>query len=347
MINVRRYLEKEISRQTIPGVVLSISKKDRTLLREAFGYATYYPVKEKMTTQTRFDLASLTKVVVTLPLILRLMDKQFLHLDTKISRFFPSFQEDKHPITVEHLLTHTSGFQAHYPFYEGGEGQTVVDQMGAMALVHQPGKRVIYSDLNFMLLQHIVENVTKTDFVTFANEQLFRPLSMNATSFNPIDGHFASTEWDNATKRYLNGIVHDENARFLGGVSGHAGLFSTIEDLEKYARMIEGNGKVGEKSIISESVVRDSKRCRTEGLNERRGLGWIMKDHGYASCGADFTSFSYGHTGFTGTSMWFDPLDGLRVILLTNRVHFGRENREISRIRAELHDLIKEETNGM
>ncbi|KQL56596.1 MULTISPECIES: serine hydrolase domain-containing protein [Bacillaceae] len=346
MKNVRRYLQKEVDNQAIPGAVLSISKKDRTLFREAFGYASYGPVKEKMTIQTRFDLASLTKVVVTLPLVLRLIDKQFLRLDTKISRFFPSFTEDKQLMTLEHLLTHTSGFQAHFPFYEG-KAKTIIDEVGAMALVNPPGKRVIYSDLNFIILQQLVENVTKTDLVTFANEQLFRPLSMNQTSFNPTGGHFASTEWDSTTNRYLKGIVHDENARFFGGVSGHAGLFSTIEDLEKYASMVEGNGRVGKTSIISEKILKDSKQCRTEGLNERRGLGWIMKDYGYASCGKDFTSFSYGHTGFTGTSMWFDPLDGLRVILLTNRVHFGRENQEIRRIRADLHDLIKTETIGM
>ncbi|WP_099303784.1 serine hydrolase domain-containing protein [Bacillus sp. Marseille-P3800] len=342
MQEIQDYLQKEVANKSIPGAVLSVSKKGKTVFRESVGYASVYPEKKRMTTETIFDLASLTKVVVTLPLTLMLLDKQFLSLDTKVSRFVPSFQkEGKEAITIRHLLTHTSGLKAHHPFYKEERTSNIPDKIASMPLLAFPGKRVIYSDLNFILLHHIIENVTKTDLPTFANEQLFTPLNMKQTSFSPTTGSYASTEWDESTRQYLHGIVHDENARYFGGVSGHAGLFSTVEDLESFSEMVEQNGFYKGKQLISESLMKQSKQSKTEGLNERRGLGWMLKDYGYASCGERFTSFSYGHTGFTGTSMWFDPLDGLSVIFLTNRVHYGRENKEIIRIRAELHDLIK------
>ncbi|MFS0788038.1 serine hydrolase domain-containing protein [Shouchella sp. 1P09AA] len=345
MKEIQDYLQREVDERSLPGAVLSISKKGKSCYRNAFGYASVYPEKKRMTTETMFDLASLTKVVVTLPLTLMLLDKQFLYLDTKVSRFLPSFQnEGKEAITIHHLLTHTSGLKAHHPFYHEERASSIPDKIALMPLLAFPGKRVIYSDLNFILLHHIIETVTKTDLTTFANEQLFTPLNMKHTSFSPTTGPFASTEWDESRQQYLHGVVHDENARYFGGVSGHAGLFSTMSDLASYGQMIEQNGFYNGNQLISEEIIKKSKQITTEGLNERRGLGWMLKDHGYASCGDQFTYFSYGHTGFTGTSMWFDPMDGLSVIFLTNRVHYGRENKEIIRIRAELHDLIKRKT---
>lgn len=345
MQEIQDYLQKEVANKSIPGAVLSVSEKGKTVFRESVGFTSIDPQNREMTLNTMFDLASLTKVVVTLPLTLMLLDKQFFHLDTKVSRFIPAFQnQDKQAITVRQLLTHTSGLKAHHPFYEETNPIPIPDKIATMPLGSSPDKRVIYSDLNFMLLHHLIETVTKTSLTTFAKEQLFTPLEMNKTMFNPTKGTFASTEWDETSQHYLNGVVHDENARFMGGVSGHAGLFSTVEDLESFSEMVEQNGFYKGKQLISESIMKQSKQSATEGLNERRGLGWVINNPGYSSCGDQFTSFSYGHTGFTGTSMWFDPMTELRVIFLTNRVHYGRDNKAIIRIRAELHDLIKLKT---
>src|SRR5699024_633525 len=222
------------------------------------------------------------------------------------------------------------------------ETKSIVKQIYNEDLEYKTGKQVIYSDLGFIILYQLIENVTQTAFEQFVDEVIFSPLEMNATGFNPSnDAHkFAAKEYSKQLNDYKKGIVHDENAETMGGISGHAGLFSTINDLENFASMVENNGVFNGKTILSAATLNLSKRNFTPFASEYRGLGWILNNQIHSSCGNLFSEKSYGHTGFTGTSIWFDPDIKLHVILLTNRVHYGRK-RHIIRLRPRLHKLIR------
>lgn len=204
------------------------------------------------------------------------------------------------------------------------------------------GSKVIYSDLGIITLFILIEIVLNEKFEDFVQRELFDPLEMKETVFNPAydTARYAATEYSESLKGYKKGVVHDENATTMGGISGHAGLFSTVHDLANYASMIENNGLFRGKRILSEPALTLARQNFTSFDAEYRGLGWILKSEEMSSCGDFFSSSSYGHTGFTGTSIWFDPELKLHVILLTNRVHFGRSDH-ILRIRPRLHNIIR------
>lgn len=337
--DLSQWIQHEVNQQTIPGAVVGIYKKNQLLYREAFGYAAVYPTKEKMTVDTVFDVASLTKVVCTTPLILQLIGNGKIHLHDRVSFFLPAFnRDDKKDITIYQLLTHTSGMRAHYPFYEMAD-KDVLNTIAELPLHNATGKQVEYSDLGFITLYYLIEAITETPFAEHAQTHLFERLEMNQTGFFPQAETCAATEYDPISKRWLKGIVHDENARHLGGISGHAGLFSTVKDLGNFMSMITNDGVYKGKQILATPVVELARSCFTENMGERRGLGWLLKSSGPSTCGDLFSQSSYGHTGFTGTSIWVDPLKDLHVIALTNRVHFGREN-QILRFRSRLHNRI-------
>lgn len=337
-------LEKEIDLEHIPGAVIHVSHKGELVLEEALGYRSVYPEKLKMEQETVFDLASLTKVVATLPAVLKLIDRGNIRLDDKVQKFIRGFDKgDKQDITIRHLLTHTSGLIAHHPFYEENlSGEQILEWIYTNEAKEQVGSKVVYSDLGFITLYKIIETVTKNNFAQFIDEEIFQPLGMNETVFNPTfsTNRYAATEYCEKRKDYKRGIVHDENAEAMDGISGHAGLFSTIADLRKFALMTENGGIYNGKRIISNVAIDISSRNYTPDEGESRGLGWILKSITSSSCGDYFSNESYGHTGFTGTSIWFDPTVHLHVILLTNRVHFGRTNHLIQ-LRPRLHNLIR------
>lgn len=333
------WIQKEVEKETVPGIVIGIYKKNNQLYENSFGYSSVYPTREAMTIDTVFDLASLTKVVCTTPLVLKLIGSGEIHLHDRVSLFLPAFKtDDKENITIYHLLTHTSGLRAHHPFYNDSS-KDVLTEIGALPLINQVGEEVVYSDLGFITLYYFIEAVTGTSFAEHAKHHLFKPLEMRNTGFFPQSNNVAATEFDPESKQWLKGIVHDENARHLGGVSGHAGLFSTLTDLEAYINMITNDGFFNGKEIIPKPLLQLARTCATSNQKERRGLGWLMKSSGPSTCGDLFSESSYGHTGFTGTSLWIDPVNDLQVIVLTNRVHFGREN-QILRFRSRLHNLI-------
>lgn len=341
---VLRFLQKEIDLGHIPGAVIHVAHKGETILEEAIGYKTVYPKKEPMTLDTVFDLASLTKVVATLPAILKLLDEGEIFLEDEVQHFLPAFtQNGKEEITIKHLLTHTSGLMAHRRFNERElTAEKILTEIFTDDSKVPVGSKVIYSDLGLIALYKIVETVTKEDFASFLQREFFDPLNMLETGFHldlPKE-RFAATEYCKYLGDYKRGIVHDENAEAMGGVSGHAGLFSTVKDLKNFSEMIEGNGVYNGKRLLSENALKLSKENFTSWDSEYRGLGWHLKSPKYSPCGNYFSAGSYGHTGFTGTSIWFDPIVDLRVILLTNRVHFGREPH-IIRLRPRLHNLIR------
>ena len=338
------FLQKEIDSEHIPGAVLHVSYKGEVLLQEAIGERSCYPEKSPMTLDTVFDLASLTKVVTTTPAILKLIDDGEIRLDDPIAHFLPNFQQNgKNEVKIRHLLTHTSGLGAHRSFYDKGlNEEQILNHIYSEPLEYAIGERVIYSDLGFITLYKLIEEVTQEGFPTFVDEMFFKPLEMTETTFLPKfdKKRYAPTEYSDKLQTYKCGIVHDENTETMGGISGHAGLFSTIHDLQNYASMIENNGIFRGKRYLSEAVLKTSKRNYTPFDDEFRGLGWMMKSPARASCGDLFSEQSYGHTGFTGTSIWFDPTIQLHVILLTNRVHFGRKPHMI-RLRPRLHNIIR------
>lgn len=338
------FLQKEIELQHIPGAVLHVSHQGENVLQEAIGYRVVYPEKAPMDVNTVFDLASLTKVVATLPAVLKLIDDGVVRLDDRVAYFFPEFgQHGKEEITLRHLLTHTAGLPAHRQFYaEQLTSEQLFERICSEQLVSPIGSKVIYSDLGYMMLYKVIEFVTNEKLEKFLEKEIFTPIEMFDTTFNPTftRERYAATEYSEKLNDYKHGIVHDENTESMGGLSGHAGLFSTIGDLSNYALMIENNGVFNGKRILSSSVLELSRKNFSSFDSEFRGLGWMAKSPALSSCGDLFSEESYGHTGFTGTSIWFDPTIHLHVILLTNRVHFGRSSH-IIRLRPRLHNIIR------
>lgn len=341
---VLKFLQKEIDLQHIPGAVISVSHNGKILLEEAIGNSAVYPESVPMKIDTVFDLASLTKVVATLPVMLKLIDQGEIRLDDTVSLFLPQFSKNgKESITLRHLLTHTSGLPAHRQYYvEGLTTEQILQRIYDESLDEPTGTKVIYSDLGLILLYKIIEEVVGRRFEDFVEKEFFTPLEMVETCYNPTFAkeRYAATEYSEKLQQYKYGIVHDDNTESMGGISGHAGLFSTVKDLQKFAEMIENNGMYKGKTILSEAALQLSRKNFTSFDHEYRGLGWILKSPVLSSCGDLFSEGSYGHTGFTGTSIWFDPEVKLTVLLLTNRVHFGREPH-ILRLRPRLHNVIR------
>lgn len=340
---VDRLMRRLVENGCFPGAVLLVARHGRVALRRSYGFAQLLPEKRPMTLDTVFDLASLTKVVATAPVALKLVERGELSLDDPLSMYFPPFGEGvKARVRIWHLLTHTSGLPAHLPLYslalKRGE---VYSYLSGVGLEYEPGTRVVYSDLGFILLGGVIEMVAGKTLNEVAEELVFRPLGMRETTFNPegdLKERAAATEHCKLRGRILRGEVHDENAWFMGGVAGHAGLFSTAMDLAAYAQMWLSGGFFGAR-ILSPITVKLATRNHTQGLNERRGLGWALNG-GPCSCGDLMSDEAYGHTGFTGTSLWIDPTYDLFVLLLTNRIHPTRESSCIVRARRLVHNAV-------
>ncbi|MEN2768666.1 serine hydrolase domain-containing protein [Ornithinibacillus xuwenensis] len=341
---VREFLQLEIALNHIPGAIVHVSHQGKVILEEVLGNRVVYPNQEPMKPDTVFDLASLSKVVATLPVMLKLLDDGEFRLDDRVSFFIPEFAANgKEAILIRHLLTHTSGLPAHKPYFMNNlRTEEVLTSIYNEIPEYQPGEKVVYSDLGFIVLYQVIEKITGQRFEEVVQREILAPLEMHDTGFNPSfqKERFAVTEYNEKLQDYKAGIVHDDNTESMGGISGHAGLFSTIDDLQKFCVMIENNGMYHGKRILSEASLRLSRKNYTSFDAEYRGLGWMLRSPTYASCGDYYAEESYGHTGFTGTSIWFDPEVALHVILLTNRVHFGRKP-PILRLRPRLHNIIR------
>jgi CubicO group peptidase (beta-lactamase class C family) len=294
---------------------------------------------------TIYDCASLTKVIVTLPLVLMLIDQGSVCLDDPVRLWLPQFAESgKSAVTVRQLLTHTAGFPPHSNLHSHGwTKEQVLERALETQPVYEPGSRVIYSDLGYIALGCLVSALFGEPLDRAAGRRLFGPLGMNASCYCPparLRPRIAATEHypDEAGPRW--GTVHDENALAMGGVSGHAGLFSTAADLTRYASMWLGGGRLDGKRLLSQSAVDLALRNHTASIEGgERGLGWVLKGDPFDASGDLLSAASYGHTGFTGTSLYIDPMLGLSVVLLTNRVHFGRD-KSVVRLRAAFHNAV-------
>jgi CubicO group peptidase (beta-lactamase class C family) len=319
--------------------------KDGELVwNKAYGKYSYDAASREINGNALFDLASVTKVIATTSAIMKLYERGLLGLDDPVSNYLPAFKEGvKAKITIRHLLLHRGGFPPFRKFWEFcPSGAAMIDSVFATPLVAAPGDTTIYSDLGFITLGKIVEKVAGKTLAAFVQEEFFEPLGMRNTMYLPgpdVRGRAVATEYDSVwRKRLVQGTVHDENAEFMGGISGHAGLFSTAEDLAVFVQMLLNGGTYGGKRYLRESTIATFVGTRQEG--QERWLGWDMKSPKGSSAGLLFSTSSYGHTGFTGTSVWIDPERHLGVIFLTNRVHPTRANTRLFKIRPVLHDMI-------
>lgn len=340
---VGEFLHDEIEKQTTPGAVISIKHKGEWILEEAVGYNSTEEDKVLMSKDHLFDVASLTKVMATLPAILKLLADAEIYLYDRVASLLPSFgQNGKEDVTIKQLLTHSSGLIAHRPYFERKLNyEEVLNEIYKDQLVYKPDSNTIYSDLGFITLGEIVKVVSGIPLQEFVQKYIFEPLRMDQTTFLPKveRSRIAPTEYLEHLIGHKYGIVHDDNTEFMGGISGHAGLFSTIGDIAKYCDMLENEGFYNGKQVLNPAWLRKSRENCTPFSEEVRGLGWQLKGSGACPAG-DLMSFNtYGHTGFTGTSFYLDPESETTVILLTNRVYFGRHDRMI-RLRPRLHNLI-------
>ncbi len=324
-----------IERHELPGAVVLVGRGDAILYQRTFGLRASQPSPEPMTEDTIFDLASLTKVVATTTSVMKLMEEGRIRLNDRVAQFIPDFARyRKNGITIRHLLTHTSGLrpdlELDVEFHGADEAvRRAVEEVALAA----PGERFVYSDINFFLLGDIVHRVSGERLDQYAKQRIFVPLGMTDTMFLPpesLRSRIAPTEkcrplaWPcgGPDVPFLRGIVHDPTARRMDGVAGHAGLFSTAADLSRFCRMLLGGGSLGAVRILSPATVaRMTSPSTPAGMRDVRGLGWDIDSSYSANRGELFPLGSFGHTGFTGTSLWLDPHTGSYVVFLSNRVH--------------------------
>lgn len=319
-----------IDRGLLPGGVVRL-EMDGVVHEQAFGLRAWEPQREPMDATAVFDVASLTKVVITTPVIMALIEGGAVHLSDTVRHVLPAFRS--HPdVTVEHLLTHTSGLPAGLPLATAWSGrEAALDLACNQPVTHDPGTFFRYSDINFILLGEIAQRVASKDLAALAQDMVLGPLSMQDSGFNPrgrIDAaRLVPTEWANdghesGARRMLRGEVHDPTARRMGGVAGHAGLFSTTSDLSRYARMVLNAGTLeGVRVLREDTVMRMMAVATPATMATRRGLGWDIDSPYSRARGHRYPVGSVGHTGFTGCAMWLDQTSRAFHVWLSNRVH--------------------------
>jgi uncharacterized protein YbbC (DUF1343 family)/CubicO group peptidase (beta-lactamase class C family) len=319
-------IDEAVTTGLIPGAVLIVGHNGQVIYRKAYGSRSLVPQREPMTVDTIFDAASLTKVVATTPCIMKLFEQGKLRLNDPVTKYLPEFQGGKSDITVRLLLTHFSGMPPDLilvPKWSGYE--TGIQRALSTQPVAPPGGRFIYSDINFILLGEIVRRLSGKTLPQFAHEQIFAPLGMNDSQFQPpahLRGRIAPTEMDPEIREPLRGVVHDPTSRYMGGIAGHAGLFTTADDLAKYAEMMLGMGeRQGVRVFVPATVKKFTEPGSPADQPILRGLGWDMDSPFSSNRGELYPIGSYGHTGFTGTEVWLDQTTHSFVILLTNVVH--------------------------
>jgi CubicO group peptidase (beta-lactamase class C family) len=339
-----RLLETYRERHAFPGGVLAVGNRGALVHLHPFGRLSYDADAPPVTARTLYDLASLTKVVATTTVAMILVDEGKLDLDRPVQAYLPRFQgPGKESVTVRHLLTHSSGLDATAPLFREIQGRAAyVERIQAMDLLYPAGSRSLYSDLGVILLGEVIEKAAGQPFEKLVRERVIEPLGMHDTMFRPpadLRPRTAPTEIDPWRGRLIQGEVHDENAFALGGVAPHAGLFGTASDLARFARMLLNGGVLeGHRIVSRETIELFTRRAGIPGSD--RALGWDTRSAEGSSAGTLFSPRSFGHTGFTGTSIWIDPERELFVILLTNRVHPTRENNLIREVRPAVADAV-------
>ena len=342
LATIDRVVERGIKAGGYPGAAVVVGRRGAAVLERGFGRVTWAPDASNVVAErTIYDLASLTKVVGTTTAIMILFDEGRIQLDDRVSRYLPEFTGGgRENVTIRLLLEHRSGLPAGRDLWRiARTPEEARAAVIATPLVIPPGQAIEYSDLGADILAFVVETASGQRFDRFLEARVFAPLGMTDTRFRPdasLRGRIAPTEMTPPRGYPIRGEVHDENAYALGGIAGHAGIFSTASDLSVFAQMLLNGGTYNGTRIVADSTVQMFTR-RSSGT---RALGWDTCAGEYG-CGTHMSATAYGHTGFTGTSLWIDPDREMFVILLTNRVHAARAKRPatvISDVRADLAD---------
>lgn len=353
-------VEKAIADKQFPGAVVLVGRGDKVLYRKAFGFKTYSPAAPVIATDTVFDLASLTKPLVTTTLIMQLVEQGELRLTDSVGKYLQQLNDaEVKKITLLQLLTHSSGLADGFDRREFWQGKAGLDvALAKLKLKTKPDQQFVYSDIGFILLGLVAEQITKQPLDLVAQQRIFQPLKMKDSRYLPLERpsqdaayiqRIAPTEnlkgdvdyqklLPNYAQPYLHAVVHDPTAMRLGGVAGHAGVFGTADDLALFAQMLLNGGELKGQSVLSPLAVQ---RLLTPVVigNQSRALGWDMQTAYSAPKGDLLPQGSFGHTGFTGTSIWIDPASRTYIILLSNRVHPNR-NSSITDLRAKLANIV-------
>jgi beta-N-acetylhexosaminidase len=339
-------LKRAIKDSIFPGAQVAVIQQGKLIASRSFGHQTYETDSPVITAETLYDLASVTKVAATTAIAMQLYEQKKLRIDIPVKSYLPRFSGGlKDSVTIRHLLTHSAGILWWDSLWTRSKTkEEALEYIYKLPLVYPPGDSMIYSDLGIIMVGHILEIITGKPLNQLAQEMIYTPIGMTNTLFNPADSlkpRIAPTEIGGSMKRGLiHGEVHDENAYFLGGVSAHAGLFSTAEDLAKFAQMLINGGIYRHKRFFSPQTVRYWTTPQDMPPGSDRALGWDTPSEQGSSAGDYFSPGSFGHLGFTGTSLWVDPDRKLAIILLTNRVYPTREKKGIYEVRREFHNKV-------
>jgi uncharacterized protein YbbC (DUF1343 family)/CubicO group peptidase (beta-lactamase class C family) len=333
-------VQDAVQTNLIPGAVLVIGHNNQVVFQKSYGYRSLVPTREPMEMNTIFDIASLSKVTGTTPSIMRLFEQGKLRLDDPVTKYLPEFQGGKSDITIRLLMTHFSGLAPDVDLVPRWSGyQTGIDKALNTKPIGPAGVKFVYSDINFLLLGEIVRRLSGQTLAEFAHDQVFAPLGMTETEYQPSAAllpRIESTEIDDETGQPIHGVVHDPTARYMGGIAGHAGVFSTAADLTKYVEMWLNMGQFNGKQIFEPATIRKfSEPASPADQPVIRGLGWDIDSPFSSNRGELFPIGSYGHTGYTGTSLWLDPYSKTFIIFLTNVVHIHHGN-SLSSLRSRM-----------
>ena len=369
---VENATEEAVRHGVFPGAVLLVGRGADVIYERAFGWRSLVPDQSAMESSTIFDLASLTKPLATTIAIMLLVDEKKVRLDDHVTQFVPTFSFfAKTPTRIRHLLNHTSGLPAWKPYYEEvikceNSGRThfvgsraaksyIMEQIHRERPFSEPGTQALYSDLGFMVLGEVVETISGSALDLFCHDRIFQPLGLRSTGFVDLtqrstwqiktnENKIAPTELCPWRKKVLRGEVHDDNAFAVGGVAGHAGLFSCARDIHAVVaqldRCLRGCNSFLPQPLVQEFLTKDDTVSHST-----HALGWDTPTPEKSSSGMHFSRKSVGHLGFTGTSLWWDLEKNCHVILLSNRVHPTRNNEKIKRFRPSIHDLIMQAVN--
>jgi uncharacterized protein YbbC (DUF1343 family) len=336
-------IDQAIAEDRLPGAVVAVGHAGRIVYRKAYGRRALVPRPEAMTTDTIFDVASLTKVIATTPSLMKLFEEGKFRFNDKITQYIPEFQGGRSDVTIRDLFTHFSGLQPDVPIEPAWSGyEEGVRRACAYPPAGPPGVRYVYSDIDFILLGELVRRLSGQTVSDYARQNVFAPLGMKDTAFQPPAAwipRIAPTERVPKDGPPLRGVVHDPTARYMGGVAGHAGLFSTAGDLARFAQMMIDGGELDGVRLFSPLTVRRFTEPHSPpGQPILRGLGWDIDSPHSANRGKLFPIGSYGHTGFTGASIWIDPSSKTYVILLANSVH-PRQRPSLGPLRSQVATL--------
>ena len=365
--HVEDTLKEAVAQAVFPGAVLLVGKGEEIVYEGGFGYRSLLPEKSPMQLDTIFDLASLTKPIATATAMMLLVREKKIRLEDRVTRFFPNFGVfGKTHVTFRHLLAHCSGLPAWKPYYEdiikgekGGKINFVASRAAKSYVfesIHReksqspPGSQSLYSDLGFMLLGEIVEEISGSTLDRYCHDKIFKQMGLRSISFidltqlrthrlHPVKEMIAPTEQCPWRKRILCGEVHDENAYAIGGVAGHAGLFSSAHDIHIFLTRLRRCMR-GEDTFLPAPVVKEFLRRDGTVQGSTYALGWDTPSPENSASGSYFSPNSVGHLGFTGTSIWWDLEQDCHIILLSNRIHPSRNSDKMKAFRPHIHDLV-------